>query len=98
MTGATIVITDASAADSILSAALLFSAFVHLFVLLKSSGYLRCVVRTRVCVYILKFWFISLAQSGSTALIFAALCDHFECVRILLDAGADTEAKDTVRQ
>ena len=37
------------------------------------------------------------AQNGKTALIQAALTGKADCVRILLDAGADKEAKDTVR-
>ncbi len=38
-----------------------------------------------------------LAQFGDTALIDAAACGHADCVRLLLDAGADTEVKDKVR-
>ena len=37
------------------------------------------------------------AQLGQTALIRAAGNGHAECVRLLLDAGADTNAKDEVR-
>ena len=37
------------------------------------------------------------AQEGSTALILAAINGHAECARLLLDAGADTNAKDMVR-
>ncbi len=34
------------------------------------------------------------AQNGWTALIYTAAQGHAECARLLLDAGADTEAKD----
>ncbi len=34
------------------------------------------------------------AQDGETALMWAA--GHADCARLLLDAGADTEAKDKV--
>jgi ankyrin repeat protein len=37
------------------------------------------------------------AQNGRTALFYAAIKGHAECVRLLLDAGADTEAKNNVR-
>ncbi len=37
------------------------------------------------------------AQIGSTALIFAAHNGRADCVRLLLDAGADKDAKDKVR-
>ena len=36
-------------------------------------------------------------QDGRTALICAALKGHTDCVRLLLDAGADTNATDRVR-
>ena len=36
-------------------------------------------------------------QYGSTALICATQSGHAECVRLLIDAGADKEAKDVVR-
>jgi hypothetical protein len=39
----------------------------------------------------------SRAQNGWTALICAATNGHADCVRLLLDAGADKEAKDSVR-
>ncbi len=37
------------------------------------------------------------AQNGRTALFYAAIKGHAECVRLLLDAGADKEAKNNVR-
>ncbi len=37
------------------------------------------------------------AQIESTALIWAAMNGHAECVRLLLDADVDKEAKDNVR-
>ena len=37
------------------------------------------------------------AQYGYTALIWAARNDHADCTRLLLDAGADKNAKDEVR-
>ncbi len=37
------------------------------------------------------------AQYGRTALIWAAAKGHADCVRLLLDAGADKEAKCKVR-
>ncbi len=36
------------------------------------------------------------SQSGSTALFLASDAGHTECVRLLIDAGADKEAKDQV--
>jgi ankyrin repeat protein len=36
-------------------------------------------------------------QDGFTALFFAIINAHADCVRLLLEAGADKEAKDTVR-
>jgi hypothetical protein len=38
------------------------------------------------------------AQDGSTALICAAEYGHVECARLLLDAGADQNAKSKVFQ
>jgi hypothetical protein len=40
---------------------------------------------------------ITYAQYGYTVLIRAAENGHADCLRMLLDAGADTEAKDEVR-
>jgi hypothetical protein len=37
------------------------------------------------------------SQNGSTALIYAVQYHHANCVRLLLDAGADLEALDRVR-
>jgi ankyrin repeat protein len=37
------------------------------------------------------------SQYGWTALIFAADGGHADCARLLIDAGADKEAKDSVR-
>jgi hypothetical protein len=37
------------------------------------------------------------AQSGSMALICAAENGHTNCVRLLIEAGADKEARDGVR-
>ena len=37
------------------------------------------------------------SQGGSTALICAAIKGRADCVRLLLDAGADKNAKDLVR-
>jgi hypothetical protein len=38
------------------------------------------------------------AQDGWTALIYAAVNSHADCARLLLNAGADKEAKDVVRR
>jgi hypothetical protein len=46
-----------------------------------------------VCVCVALQW----AQDGWTALILAAEYDHADCVRLLLDAGADKNAKTRVR-
>ena len=43
------------------------------------------------------WWFVRLAQDGWTALIFAAANGHAACTRLLLDAGADKNAKTNVR-
>jgi hypothetical protein len=37
------------------------------------------------------------SQSGCTALIRAATNGHAACVRLIINAGADEEAKDNVR-
>ena len=37
------------------------------------------------------------AQLGRTALMWAVIKGHADCARLLLDAGADTKAKDRVR-
>ena len=42
-------------------------------------------------------WHIGRAQNGSTALIWAAEKGHSDCARLLLDAGADKNAKCNVR-
>ena len=39
----------------------------------------------------------TITQSGNTALIGAGYGGHEDCVRLLVDAGADKEAKDDVR-
>ena len=38
-----------------------------------------------------------LTQDGFTALTFAVESDRLDCARLLLEAGANTEAKDRVR-
>ena len=43
------------------------------------------------------FDLLSHAQFGCTALMLAAEKDHADCARLLLDAGADKNAKDEVR-
>jgi hypothetical protein len=40
---------------------------------------------------------VSHTQNGSSSLMWAAACGHAVCVRLLLDAGADKEAKNNVR-
>ena len=40
---------------------------------------------------------MSCVQQGSTALIAAAVMGHLDCVRLLIDEGADKEAKNKVR-
>jgi hypothetical protein len=43
-------------------------------------------------------WFrLTRAQRGYTALIYAAASCQTECLRLLLDAGADKDARDNVR-
>ena len=42
-------------------------------------------------------WAVVRAQDGYTALIFAAMHGRADCVRLLLDAGADKDAKNEVR-
>jgi hypothetical protein len=37
-------------------------------------------------------------QWGATALINAALCNKINCARLLIDAGADKDAKNYVRR
>ena len=37
-------------------------------------------------------------QNGFTALILAAASGHVDCVRLLIDAGADKDAMDDVRR
>ena len=40
----------------------------------------------------------NIAQLGYTALIHAAEMGHTDCVRLLLEAGANKEVTDSVRQ
>ena len=54
----------------------------------------QCVELYHVCAF--GGW-QSRAQSGRTALIFAAENSHADCVRLLIDAGADTNAHTNVR-
>ncbi len=42
-------------------------------------------------------WAAAAAQRGNTALICAAENGHADCARLLLDAGADKNAKTNVR-
>jgi hypothetical protein len=55
-----------------------------------------------VCGIVSQFWgvvcgtFGSYAQDGRTALMRAANNGHADCVRLLLDAGANKNAKDRV--
>ncbi len=37
------------------------------------------------------------AQGGNTALMYVGRYGHMECAQLLLDAGADKNAKDNVR-
>ncbi len=62
-----------------------FSIFVHflLFISLSSS---LAVGMCAICV-----------QDGYTALILAVNSQRLDCARLLLDAGADKEAKQNVR-
>ena len=38
-----------------------------------------------------------IAQNGGTALTNCAMMGHFDCIRLLLEAGADVNAKGPVR-
>lgn len=40
----------------------------------------------------------SFIKDQQTALILAARCNHFECVKVLLQSGADVNAQDVVRR
>lgn len=37
-------------------------------------------------------------QDQQTALVLATRCNHLECVKVLLEAGADVNAEDVVRE
>ncbi len=37
-------------------------------------------------------------QDQQTALILSARCNHLECVKLLLEAGADVNAEDVVSE
>lgn len=41
---------------------------------------------------------ICFIQDQQTAIILSARCNHLECVKLLLDAGADVNAEDVVRE
>ena len=43
------------------------------------------------------FFKSSISPSFQVALVCAAEKDHSDCVRLLIDAGADKDAKDAVR-
>jgi ankyrin repeat protein len=38
------------------------------------------------------------SQNGATALMYAAICGGAECVRLLIDAGANKNATNNVRR
>jgi hypothetical protein len=63
------------------------------YVFLFYSGFLKCSILRWPCV----FGGESDSQFGRTALILAAARGHADCVQLLIDAGADKEAKDRVR-
>jgi ankyrin repeat protein len=58
-----------------------------------SKNYLSFISELALCVCVGE----SISQSERTALIFAASRGHVDCVRLLIDAGADKDAKDNVR-
>ena len=60
----------------------------------------NCVLLQFVCMYCWRRrWHIrTRAQDGWTALIVAGFHGHADCARLLLDAGADKDAKDEVRE
>lgn len=45
-----------------------------------------------------KLFVFLINQDQQTALILAARCDHYECVKVLLEAHADVNAEDVVSQ
>ncbi len=53
-----------------------------------------CVV---LCVVVPMRWYSRRAQDEDTALMHAVRWGHADCVRLLLDAGADKESTDDVR-
>lgn len=61
----------------------------HVFVRMQCSKFFHLFVCK--CLRVFK------AQDGCTALISAAGDGHIECVRLLIEAGANKEAKDKVR-
>ena len=59
---------------------------------------------TVYCAIALRPWWVARlahmaawSQNGHTALMCAAESGHVDCARLLLDAGADMNAKDVVR-
>jgi hypothetical protein len=71
---------------------ILWSWVSLLIFLLLRNVIVRCSLGRRRCI-----WRIARAQEGRTALVWAAHCGHADCARLLLDAGADKNAKDEVR-
>jgi hypothetical protein len=76
-----------------------FIFMAHLLNLFEMTSYGRCLVlwvcdgAFALCADGGEFF----SQSGNTALIWAAVYGRAECVRLLIDAGADKEVKDVVR-
>ncbi len=48
-------------------------------------------------VHLSGLYLYSITQEGDTALIWAALNGKIDCVRLLVEAASDKEAKDNVR-
>ncbi len=75
---------------------LIFCFHCVLFTLRCACNNALCVLRYE-CDLACMFDAHTRAQSGYTALIRATENGHVDCVRLLLDAGADKNAKDVVR-
>ena len=77
--------------------------FANLFFLLETDSAVAFCMAAALCAWRFIFgrrrhiWARWRAQYGNTALIYAAVYGHADCVQLLLDAGADKNARCKVR-
>ena len=92
-------VTDFLPRLELFSVDILFLKMPHIsfFLPIFLSFEIHVATRARVCVRAVLISAAAAAQNGKTALILAATYGHADCARLLLDAGADKDAKCNVR-